>query len=272
MQWTGMGIRKAPATERWPGGGILVALMLFLCNTAVNTAAAAESAPFPETDHPMGASGSEPYTIGPWRLGMSQDQVTSFSQYGPYVPVRVTGGVETFHGVFEGEEQNVSFVFDEKGLYYIQVFHYEGKDYSAARESVLQLFDLFESRFGGAEVAAVTVSAPGGLNREAMEAVLGRVLGTAEEMGRTFWEEQHATMVIQFNMRPSRQPPGSRLTARWGYSSQINNFVVLLLQDRDDVPRAFKSKIDVVVHDNDGRPVQRFTMDPAMNLDLAATP
>lgn len=69
---------------------------------------------------------------GPWKFGMSPDQVTSEKGYGPYKEVAVTGGVETFNAKWDGKKANVSFIFKDAKLDKIQIWAYEGKDQAAA--------------------------------------------------------------------------------------------------------------------------------------------
>ncbi|MEO8127860.1 MAG: hypothetical protein ABI822_12250 [Bryobacteraceae bacterium] len=53
--------------------------------------------------------------LGPWKLGMTRDEVKAVKDNGPYKPVRLTGGIETANGIFDGERRNVAFVFGENG-------------------------------------------------------------------------------------------------------------------------------------------------------------
>ncbi|MEM7246633.1 MAG: hypothetical protein AAF533_14885 [Acidobacteriota bacterium] len=50
---------------------------------------------------------------GPWKLGMSREQVEAVTAHAPYAPVQLTGGLETSSGRFRDEQAKVSFVFDE---------------------------------------------------------------------------------------------------------------------------------------------------------------
>lgn len=179
---------------------------------------------------------AEDFRVGPWRLGMSREKVQSFREYGPYGPVAVTGGLETHNAVLDGKQKNVSFVFDDEGLRYIQVWEYEGSDYEAAQNAVLEVFDSFVASYGGAEIPGVEVSGPAGLDRQAMEVLVGRVLGTAKELGQKTAEEQKAAMVLFFDMKPKMQPEHSRLHSQWGYHARFDTFYVFVYQDRADAP------------------------------------
>jgi hypothetical protein len=176
------------------------------------------------------------FDVGPWRLGMSREEVESFAEYGPYEPVAVTGGLETRNALLGGREKNVSFVFDDQGVAYIQVWEYEGPDYESAKRAVLEVFDSFVATYGGVEIPGIDVSGPAGLDREVMEIVLSRVLGTAKELGQKTAKEQKAAMVLFFDMKPKEQPEHSRLHSQWGYHARFDTFYVLVYQDRTDAP------------------------------------
>lgn len=57
-----------------------------------------------------------------WKLGMSPEAVKACAQRGPYLDVKVTGGLETANGEFDGAKTNISFVFKDEQLVKIQVW------------------------------------------------------------------------------------------------------------------------------------------------------
>ena len=90
---------------------------------------------------------------------MTRAQVVAEKEFGPYKPVQVTGGVETFDAQFDGKKTNVSFVFDDVGtLSYIQVWKYEGPEFDKALKAAEDVFDLFTNRFAGARIFGVNDS------------------------------------------------------------------------------------------------------------------
>ena len=179
---------------------------------------------------------ADEYEIGPWRLGMSREEVSSFDAFGPYTAVEATGGIETENGTFEGNRRNVSFVFAEETLDFIQVWNYEGQVADVAKQRVLEIFDLFHDRFGGAEVENIEVAGQSRLDRGAMSAVLDKIIGTARELAADLRNEEGVEMTIMFDMIPASQPDGSRLHSMWGYSSRFDTFYVFLFQDPVDAP------------------------------------
>lgn len=85
---------------------------------------------------------------GPWRLGMKPEEVQAVSAHGPYTPVYSTGGLETKNGPFRGETRNVSFVFGPAGLYHLQIWAYEGKDFDEAAKEFFGVYRHLVETFG----------------------------------------------------------------------------------------------------------------------------
>jgi hypothetical protein len=192
------------------------------------------------------ADAAEPLLIGPWRLNMTPQEVQSFSEFGPYEVVRATGGLETANGQFLGARTNVSFVFDARGVEFIQVWKYEGKEEAAAQAAVLDIFRLFADKYGGARVDNVEFDGPAGLNEEAMKALLGRVIGTARAMSAEIRQKHKVGVTVMFDMMPNKQPADTRLHSTWGYSGKFDTFYVFLFQDRVDAePRRVKANVQV---------------------------
>ncbi|HEV8577671.1 MAG TPA: hypothetical protein VGX68_01205 [Thermoanaerobaculia bacterium] len=85
---------------------------------------------------------------GPWRFGMSKDEVQAVEKFGPYTPVASTDGLETKHGPFMGENRNVSFVFGLGGLSQIQIWLYEGRSYDEAIKEFYRAYQHLVENFG----------------------------------------------------------------------------------------------------------------------------
>ena len=173
--------------------------------------------------------------VGPWRLGMSPEKISSFAEHGPYSKVRVTGGLETENGTFKGRKVNTSFVFDNGGLEYIQVWNYEGGDWQQAREATLEVFDYFTEHYGGATISGVTLDGDGAIDRGGLQVVVERILSTAHELNEKAKKDK-AIMTITFDMVPVKQPKESRLHCQWVYAGRFDQFFVFLFQDRPDAP------------------------------------
>ena len=89
---------------------------------------------------------------GPWKLGMSRDEVKAVKDNGPYKPVRVTGGIETANGIFDGERRNVAFVFAENGtVNKIQVWAYEGSSEKDALKNWYRVYQYYTKLYGTVE-------------------------------------------------------------------------------------------------------------------------
>ena len=186
------------------------------------------------------------FILGPWKLGMTREEVGKQVEYGPYVPVKSTGGLETFNAVLDGKKENVSFAFgaDDK-VEYMQWFKYEGGDFPAAKAAALDIFRLFDSRYGGAAIHGVAVNGEERLNEGAFNAFIERTLGTSPELGEKARADSNA-MLVTFDMRPLKQPPNCRLHSQLVYYSRFKVFYVFLFVDRPDAPdRTKKSLITI---------------------------
>jgi hypothetical protein len=81
---------------------------------------------------------------GPWKLGMSFQEVQSVKEHGPYQRVQMTGGIETRNGIFDGEKRNVAFVFDSNGaVNKIQVWAYEGRSEAEALANWYRVYKYY---------------------------------------------------------------------------------------------------------------------------------
>jgi hypothetical protein len=85
---------------------------------------------------------------GPWRFGMKHDEVLAVEAHGPYTPVHSTGGLETKNGPFRGETRNISFAFTTAGLWYIQIWAYQGTDYEHAVKELHGVYRYLIETFG----------------------------------------------------------------------------------------------------------------------------
>jgi hypothetical protein len=96
---------------------------------------------------------------GPWNFGMKKAEVTAVAEFGPYLDVKVTGGVETKNGVFLGSGTTISFVFSNDALVRIQIWGYEGKDRQAGIESWFGIYDFLNKNFGSVQSPQLDLSA-----------------------------------------------------------------------------------------------------------------
>lgn len=185
------------------------------------------------------ASATDPknsdFFISPWRLGMTRDQVIAEKEFGPYQPVKVTGGVETFDAQFDGRKTNVSFVFDDAdALSYIQVWKYEGPDFDKASKAAEQVFDFFQNRFGGAQIFGVNDSRL--LDKKTFMAAIAAALGHAPLLFERVENEKKAVGTMFLDVTPKVQPGNCRLHSQLIYSGKFKTFYVLLFQDFPNAP------------------------------------
>jgi hypothetical protein len=100
---------------------------------------------------------SSPPGYGPWRLGMSKEEVSALSEVGPYSAVGVTGGLETRNGVFSDRKTTISFVFGERGLRIIQIWAYEGRDLDQAVNAFYCVYQHLEASRGAVEIPGLSM-------------------------------------------------------------------------------------------------------------------
>ncbi len=123
------------------------------------------------------AFADEDVGLGPWRLGMSREQVQALADQGPYKD-GADGRLETSGRKFGSHKTTTSLVFADGALSAIEVQVYEGKAWNLAKDAALDVYDHFVKNHGGANVKDVADK----VERKDLEKVLERTLGTAEEM------------------------------------------------------------------------------------------
>jgi hypothetical protein len=118
----------------------------------------------------LGGSGHGPRTtpdaggVGPFRFGMTRDEVSGVSACQPYTRVAVTGGLECPHYSFDARTMNISFLFTADRLSRIQLWYYEGASRQEAWEAVSRVLDYLQRTAGGATMRSrpdIAVTADG---------------------------------------------------------------------------------------------------------------
>ncbi len=185
--------------------------------------------------------------IGPWRLGDTREQVTSYAEFGPYSAVPTTGGLETKNGKFLGQTTTVSFVFDVADrLRYIQVFAYEGPSYSKAKDATVSIHNLFTKDYGGASIPNVVTNGSTMIDRRGLELALDRVLDNTSKFAEQLKKIEETVFLTTLDLLPKNQLSDDRVVAQLGYISRYEAFFVLVFLDRKDQPeRRSKSLVYV---------------------------
>jgi hypothetical protein len=138
---------------------------------------------------PIGASAAG---LPPWTLGMSKNDVTSQTQFGPYKQFS-NGDLETFNGKFHGRKENIQFYFVNGRLRRIRVNLGEGTDTKKAIETFKRAYELLRQDYGKVEVPEMR---PRGSETQTPPAVIAAgALANALVTGKT-------------QMAPVRQPNG----------------------------------------------------------------
>ena len=87
--------------------------------------------------------------LGAYRFGMTKAAVEAVSDCKPYVPVRMTDGLECPNFEFRGQRMNISFLFGSDGLRRIQLWWYEGTDRQQALATIGTLNEYLAQHYGG---------------------------------------------------------------------------------------------------------------------------
>jgi hypothetical protein len=120
--------------------------------------------------------------FGPWRFGMSKDEVQSFKDLGPYRSFS-NGDLETFDGIFEGRKEDFQFFFDGTGLRRVGVYLYEGTDLDVAMKKWQYAHDVFAKRYGEVEMpGGLPVSSSGMPSREEVQANVRARLASGQKV------------------------------------------------------------------------------------------
>jgi hypothetical protein len=136
----------------------------------------------------------------PWKFGMSPDEVRAVTRLGPYSAFR-NGDLETYHGVFEGHEENFQFFFKDGKLDGIGVYLYEGTDTQIAGAHWLALRSVMARRYGSMRTPDNVP--PKDDSPEGGAPFIARALEIAQRDGRA-------------EMRPLKEPDDINVFARLG--------------------------------------------------------
>ena len=152
--------------------------------------------------------------VGPYRFGMTADQVRAVEACAPYKPVIRTGGLECPNYEFEGARMNVSFIFGEQGLRRIQLWFYEGNDRAQALAATDRVLRYLGTRYGRLRSSSPDEPVSAESLIRAAEAPIGDRPGRAD--------------VFPTEMPPERQVYGSVVHVNIGQSYLVFLFYSLL--------------------------------------------
>lgn len=166
---------------------------------------------------------------GPWRLGMTPDEVRAVEEQGPYTSVQATGGLETANGDFMGRPANVSFVFGPAGLHHIQVWAYEGQDLAAAEDAFFAAYRHLSERFG--DLRADGRSVPAGLSwDQVLELVPASFRDTSEarDLREMKPGETLQAGIRKLHLHPRAEVEGAQVYASLLHSPQLGLYWVFV--------------------------------------------
>ncbi len=180
---------------------------------------------------------AEAFRVEPWSLGDTRAEVEEHQQFGPFIPVSVTGGLETQNAQFLNGRRTVSFVFDENDrVEYIQIWMYEGRKFASARKEALRIYDLFQKDFGGASIPGVEAGGRSSLERRDFISVLDKMLARSPRLGAKLKAERNVVATTVLDLVPTAQPANSKLVAQLVHNSRNDDFFVFLFQDSKTAP------------------------------------
>ncbi|HYB52490.1 MAG TPA: hypothetical protein VEG84_01370 [Thermoanaerobaculia bacterium] len=152
--------------------------------------------------------------FGPWRLGMTREEVAAVAEYEPYTPVASTGGLETRNGLFAGQKATVSFIFGEKGLRLIQIWAYEGQSVDEAVSAFFRVYQHLESTCGELETElGLPEHASASQFHDAVEKALSEV---------------PPRRPAKLQLAPLEKSPGAAVFATFMTQPQVRNVYVFL--------------------------------------------
>ena len=97
--------------------------------------------------------------FGPWTFGMSQKEVLSHQNFGPYKTFS-NGDLETYNGTFAGEKRNFQFFFKDNSLWRIGIGTYEGNSIEDATAAWLLTYSALGDKFGAIETPDISGETP----------------------------------------------------------------------------------------------------------------
>ncbi|MGD8328266.1 MAG: TlpA disulfide reductase family protein [Acidobacteriota bacterium] len=172
---------------------------------------------------------------GPWTFGMRRFQVASFREFGPYLPVESTGGLETRNGEFEGEVTNTSFVFDDDGLRYIQIWAYEGNEIDDMMRALHRVYVHMSERYG--DLMMESTKLPPGLNLEELadlipDEYLQPLSRPTEQQTQVMDRRRIQQSIRNIDFEPVWQPEGARIVGQIGRIEVLGGTNVMLYYRR----------------------------------------
>jgi hypothetical protein len=108
--------------------------------------------------------------VGPWKFGMSADEIRAFTQFGPYKSFS-NGDLETYAGVFAGAKRNFQFYLRDDKLRRIAIRTYEGYDLDLATAAWRDTYAALSAQFGTVETPTMAAGSVESLSRQARKLV-----------------------------------------------------------------------------------------------------
>lgn len=172
-----------------------------------------EPVPAVDADQPVGSETG----YGPWRFGMTLEEVAAIEAHSPYEPVRASmGGLETYSGNLGAGIEKISFVFNSAGqLYLIRLWYELGDSYEETLAAFHRSYVHLTDGFGKARADTGYPLDPGMSAEEFTSLVPDRFAPTGDEFDLDAGDAptQFQMDVRQLRLQPVTQPAGLRILA-----------------------------------------------------------
>jgi len=166
---------------------------------------------------------------GPWRFGMSLEQVTAIEAHAPYEAVMASmGGVETGAGELGGGVESISFVFNSADqLYLIRLWYDLGDDYQDKLTAFHRSYVHLTETFGPAQVDTGYPLDPGMSAEEFTALVPDRFAPTGEEFDMDDGMRSDFQMdVRQLRIEPMAKPDSLRVFTMFAKLHPTTGYIV----------------------------------------------
>jgi hypothetical protein len=93
--------------------------------------------------------------FGPWKFGMSADEIRAAESHGPYRAFS-NGDLETYSAEFGGRSQNAQFYLKDGTLWRIALRTFEGTDLSKATRAWMETYTILKELHGSLETPGLS--------------------------------------------------------------------------------------------------------------------
>ena len=133
--------------------------------------------------------------VGPYRFGMTKQQVLAVRECASYRDVPGRSQLECPNFPFAGRPRDTFLIFRPEGLSSVQIWFYEGKDRGQAEAAMDDLFTYMRKEYGGKELKGPSATS------------------TRKELLRRLDQQTPSQGFTRVQWRPKKQPDGAQVFA-----------------------------------------------------------